>query len=255
MNKAYDVTGRRELLIDDFLIDTRRNVELKSHFPVELPAHPGKPGGAYVTVMKTPDGYNLYYRGVDSVYKGSLYNNHPGEFVGLAQSSDGISWTQPELNRFPGKPVPANTLFYGKEFITHNFVPFYDTNPECQDNERYKAVAGVRETKGLFAYYSADGINWHPYGEKVMEYTPEKTGGHMLDSQNVVFYETPSMGADDFAYFSNAAKGCYFNIGTTAPGQPPQMLHSEFFAPDENCMITGLALFSAAVWKLAEAEA
>ena len=188
MNKAYDVTGRRELLIDDFLIDTRRNVELKSHFPVELPAHPGKPGGAYVTVMKTPDGYNLYYRGVDSVYKGSLYNNHPGEFVGLAQSSDGISWTQPELNRFPGKPVPANTLFYGKEFITHNFVPFYDTNPECQDNERYKAVAGVRETKGLFAYYSADGINWHPYGEKVMEYTPEKTGGHMLDSQNVVFY-------------------------------------------------------------------
>jgi len=77
----------------------------------------------------------------------------------------------------------------------------------------------------------------------------------LFGSQNVVFYETPSMGADDFAYFSNAAKGCYFNIGTTAPGQPPQMLHSEFFAPDENCMITGLALFSASVWKLMEAEA
>ena len=77
----------------------------------------------------------------------------------------------------------------------------------------------------------------------------------LLGSQNVVFYETPSMGADDFAYFSNAAKGCYFNIGTTAPGQPPQMLHSEFFAPDESCMITGLALFSAAVWKLAEDKA
>lgn len=72
----------------------------------------------------------------------------------------------------------------------------------------------------------------------------------LLGAQQVVLFENPSMGADDFAYFSNAAKGCYFNIGTTAPGQPPQMLHSECFAPDESCMVTGLALFSAGVWKL-----
>lgn len=72
----------------------------------------------------------------------------------------------------------------------------------------------------------------------------------LLGSSNVVLFETPSMGADDFAYFSNAAKGCYFNIGTTASGQPPQMLHSGFFAPQEKCMVTGLALFSAGVWKL-----
>ena len=77
----------------------------------------------------------------------------------------------------------------------------------------------------------------------------------LLGDENVVIFETPSMGADDFAYFSNAAKGCYFNIGTTAPGQPPQMLHSEFFAPHEDCMVTGLALYSAAVWNLAEDEA
>lgn len=73
---------------------------------------------------------------------------------------------------------------------------------------------------------------------------------NLLGASNVVFFENPSMGADDFAYFSNAAKGCYFNIGTTAPGQPAQMLHSEHFAPDENCMVTGLALFSAGIWKL-----
>ena len=72
----------------------------------------------------------------------------------------------------------------------------------------------------------------------------------LLGPQQVVLFENPSMGADDFAYFSNAAKGCYFNIGTAAPGQPPQMLHSEHFAPDENCMVTGLALFCAGVWKL-----
>ena len=74
----------------------------------------------------------------------------------------------------------------------------------------------------------------------------------LLGEDKVIFYETPSMGADDFAYFSSAAKGCYFNIGTSAPGQPPQMLHSGFFAPDETCMATGLALFSAGVWRLME---
>ena len=72
----------------------------------------------------------------------------------------------------------------------------------------------------------------------------------LLGDQQVVLFETPSMGADDFAYFSQAARGCYFNIGTTAPGQPPQMLHSEFFAPQEECMATALALYSAAVWNL-----
>ena len=77
----------------------------------------------------------------------------------------------------------------------------------------------------------------------------------LLGAQNVVIFDTPSMGADDFAYFSNAAPGCYFNIGTTAPGQPPQMLHSAFFAPDEACMFTGLALFSAGVWQHWEAQA
>lgn len=77
----------------------------------------------------------------------------------------------------------------------------------------------------------------------------------LLGDENVVLFETPSLGADDFAYFSNAAKGCYFNIGTRAPGQPAQMLHSEFLAPDENCMITGLALYSAGVWELMEEKA
>lgn len=189
MEKFFDVTGKRELFIDDFLISSSRGIEFKAHLPIELPCHQGKENGDYVTIMKTPEGYNLYYRGVDSEYKGSRYNNHPGEFVGLLQSKDGLNWTAPELDRYPGKTVPRNTLFYGDEVITHNFVPFCDTHPECTEKERYKAVAGVRETKGLFAYYSADGVNWHKYSDApVLPYTPEKTGGHMLDSQNVLFY-------------------------------------------------------------------
>ena len=190
MSEIYDVSGKRELLIDDFLFESRRAVGFKQHSPVELPCDQGKPIGHYNTILRKPDGTYLYYfRGVDEVYKGKMFNNHPGEYVGVATSRDGIKWETPDLKLFPGKPVPVNTIIYGGNAISHNFVPFYDSNPECKPQERYKAVAGVRETKGLFAYYSADGINWKLYSKKpVMEYEPEKTGGHMLDSQNVVFY-------------------------------------------------------------------
>ena len=76
--------------------------------------------------------------------------------------------------------------------------------------------------------------------------------GLLLGREHVILRDNPSMGGDDFAYFSSTAKGCYFNIGTTAPGDPPQSLHSEYFAPNEDCILTGLALLSAGVRKLME---
>ncbi|MBQ9088930.1 MAG: hypothetical protein IJY46_09165 [Lentisphaeria bacterium] len=190
MDNIYDVTGKRELFIDDFLIESKRGIAIKQHAPVELPSNPDKPIGHYNTILQKPDGtYLCYFRGVDNVYKGKMYNNHPGEYVGVSTSKDGVKWEAPDYKLFPGKPVPGNAILYGGNGITHNFVPFYDTNPECKASERYKAVAGVRETRGLFAYCSADGINWKMYGTApVIKYEPEKTGGHMLDSQNAVFY-------------------------------------------------------------------
>jgi hypothetical protein len=190
MENIYDVTGKRELFIDGYLLEESRALSFKQHAPVELPSCQNKPICHYNTILKKPDGtYLHYFRGVDSAYKGKMYNNHPGEFVGVATSKDGVKWETPDFKLFPGKPVPGNAIIYGGNAISHNFVPFYDTNPECKPAERYKAVAGVRETKGLFAYYSADGIHWKLYDKTpVMEYEPEKTGGHMIDSQNVVFY-------------------------------------------------------------------
>lgn len=190
MDNIYDVTGKRELFIDGFLLENSRALTFKQHAPLELPSCPNKPIGHYNTILKKPDGsYLHYFRGVDSAYKGKMFNNHPGEYVGVAVSKDGVNWETPDFKLFPGKPVPGNAIIYGKDVITHNFVPFYDTNPQCKPEERYKAVAGVRETNGLFAYYSADGIHWKMYDKApIMAYEPKKTGGHMFDSQNVVFY-------------------------------------------------------------------
>ena len=222
MRNGYDVTGKRELFIDDFLIGRARGVRFEPHFPVELPCGPGKPCGDYLTLLKDPERYWLFYRGTDGVYQGEKYNNHPGEFVGVARSTDGIDWELPALDRFPGKPVPRDALLYGPGVVTHNFVPFYDTNPACPPGSRYKAVAGVRETGGLFAFHSPDGIDWRRYGDfPVIAYEPEKTGGHMLDSQNTVFY--------------SEAEKCYvmyFRVWKTADGLTGLRSFAKVTSPD-----------------------
>lgn len=64
-----------------------------------------------------------------------------------------------------------------------------------------------------------------------------------LGSGSVVFMEEASLGADDFAYFSSAVPGVYYNLGTYKEGQQlPQALHNEHFAPDEECIKYGVLL-------------
>lgn len=68
---------------------------------------------------------------------------------------------------------------------------------------------------------------------------------NVLGEDNVVQMSAPSLGADDFAFFSDLVPGCFFNIGTLANGQTDQALHSPVFAPDEGCMEVGILLMAA----------
>ena len=67
----------------------------------------------------------------------------------------------------------------------------------------------------------------------------------MLGSAQTAQMEHPSLGADDFAFFSNAAPGCYFNVGARTEGLEGQMLHSPMFEPDERCLETAILLSAA----------
>ena len=68
----------------------------------------------------------------------------------------------------------------------------------------------------------------------------EKTIGE----ENVVRMSSPSMGADDFAFFSDAVPGCFLNIGTLGERKDDQVLHSAVYAPDEGCMEVGILLMA-----------
>lgn len=64
-----------------------------------------------------------------------------------------------------------------------------------------------------------------------------------LGSANVHIIDEPSLGADDFAYFSNAAPGVYFNIGChTNGGYEPQSLHNGHMVAHEEALRVGMLL-------------
>ncbi len=111
-----DITGIRELFIDDYLVAERQNLEFKVHDPIELPADVTKPCGHYSAILKINDKYRFYYRGFDGVYPGKQSNGNPGEYLAVRESSDGVTWQEVPLNKFPGKPVPPRNDFLRQRF-------------------------------------------------------------------------------------------------------------------------------------------
>jgi len=69
---------------------------------------------------------------------------------------------------------------------------------------------------------------------------------------SVLFRENASLGADDFAFFSDAVPGCFFDIGTLGEVKDGQVLHSAAYAPDEGCMEVGILLMVGGVMRFLE---
>lgn len=183
-----DIGSQRELFIDDFLIDKQQGVELMMHRPeakeVAIVCDAPWEGNtsAYYTLFADEDRFRMYYRGAhfDVATKKEA---HP-EFTCLAESSDGIHWEKPNLGLFEFNGSKDNNIVWAGE-DTHNFTPFRDTNPQCADDARYKALGGGSVKwggKGLRAYKSPDGIHW-----SLMSETGGLTNGD-FDSQNLAFW-------------------------------------------------------------------
>ncbi len=183
-DRRLDIGSKRELFVDDHLIDVHRGTSLKLHLPQpkEMVMKCDAPWegntSAYYTLFADGDLFRMYYRGShfdEATKKGT----HP-EFVCYAESKNGIDWTKPKLGivEFQGSRE-NNILLSGAG--THNFTPFLDANPACPPDAKYKALAG--DGKGLKAYRSADGIHW-----SLMSDQPVITKGD-FDSQNLAFWD------------------------------------------------------------------
>jgi IAA-amino acid hydrolase len=54
----------------------------------------------------------------------------------------------------------------------------------------------------------------------------------------------PEMGAEDFAYYTQRAPGCYLTLGTSVPGQPARQPHTPYFDVDESVLPLGAAIMA-----------
>jgi hypothetical protein len=184
------IGSRRELLIDDYLIDQKDDsLVLEMHCPVpreqvivfDRPWEGNNCGYATV-IQEKEDLYRLYYRAWSLDTKpGSL--GWTKECICYAESTDGIQWTRPKLGLYEFEGNKENNIIW-KGYGSHNFSPFKDANPNCKPEARYKALGGVGKKRGLMAFKSADGIRWSLLTEK-----PIITDGY-FDSQNLAFWDT-----------------------------------------------------------------
>ena len=186
----FEIGDRRELFIDDALVEKLTGeIEIRLQHPTPREAvfkfdqlWEGSSSG-YHTVFQDDDLYRLYYRGSHIIVsEGRINTGSHKPFYCYAESKDGIHWTRPELGLVEFQGSKKNNIIL-EGLGTHNFAPFKDENPNCKPEAKYKALAGTQSEGGLYAFQSADGINW-----KLMQEKPVITKG-AFDSQNLAFWD------------------------------------------------------------------
>ena len=196
--KGIDLGSRRELLVDEFLIESKTDLELQLHSPVakEVVMTRDAPwegsGSTFETIFRDGEIVRLYYMGMELTnIDGSKLRDNPGysvprnAVVCYAESKDGVHWTRPELGLFEFNGSKENNIIWDAPHLD-NFVPFKDANPDCPPDELYKAVSSGRSEageRGLYALKSSDGIHW-----SYLQPDPIITRG-MFDTQNNAFWD------------------------------------------------------------------
>ncbi|MFH1923398.1 MAG: hypothetical protein ABIP48_26340 [Planctomycetota bacterium] len=190
-----DVGDRRELFVDERLIDRLEGarLELNSPEPREIVLRFDAPWeglySGYTTILKAGDVFRLYYRGMPAPS-----HTLDTEVTCVAESPDGIQWTKPKLGLFEVQGTKENNVVLARHRGCHNFAPFLDANPNAPADQRYKALGGTG-APGLIAFTSPDGLRWNE-----LQKEPVITKG-AFDSQNNAFWSV-----------SEGQYVCYFRV-------------------------------------------
>jgi len=185
--EPLDLGSKRELFVDNYLIDKLDNLSLKLHEPVlrDVSFKFDQPWEGlhcgYVTMILDNGKYRAYYRGGPT--KGG--DGDPSESLCVAFSDDGVHWTKPELGLAERDGSKENNIVMTNiPHLMHNFAPMIDDRPGVAAEERYKALAGTLHAGGLFAFSSPDGLVWKKIAEQPVLGKLEQYA-YAYDSQNV----------------------------------------------------------------------
>jgi len=185
--ETIDLGNKRELFVDNYLIDKLENLSLRLHEPVlrdvsfkcDLPwegLH-----SIYTTIIYDQGKYRAYYRGGPADGRDGSVT----EALCVAFSDDGIHWTKPKLGLAERDGSKANNIIMTDiPHLMHNFAPMVDERPGVPAAERYKALAGTLHAGGLFAFSSPDGLVWKKMSDKPVLGELSQYA-YAYDSQNV----------------------------------------------------------------------
>jgi len=205
-----DIGTRRELFVDDYLIERMEGCDLLLHHPVkrEIVMRFDKPWegngcGYSTTVFHDGDKYRMYYLARHFDWPSGEKQAHP-PFIAYAESEDGIRWTRPGLGLTEFEGSKENNI------LPESVWPFLDTNPDCKPDAKYKAIsceqAGDWNSGEIQFWKSPDGVHWSRMSED-----PLKVGGR-LDSHNIAYYD--SLRGEYRLFFRSFTQDRYRDIKT-----------------------------------------
>lgn len=176
----------RELLVDDFLLDTARTTAAEQlHHPVrrECVMTNDAPweadGWVYYTLIQEENLYRMYYLCMPMYNRELTRHAPPFHHICYAESRDGIHWDKPDLGICEIDGSTHNNVILLSDTMDA-FDVFLDRNPNCPADERYKAVR-TKPHRQLWCMLSADGIHFR---EGWM-----LTDNGVFDSHNTAFFD------------------------------------------------------------------
>jgi len=195
------IGNRKECFFDKFLIDEQKtSAETRLHKPIrkgvildlDMPWE-----GNLVTMFTV-----IHAEGKWKMY----YVDQPNKHVAYAESDDAHHWVRPNLGIVEFNGSKENNLILNREMLKafdftsfDNMSVFYDENPNCPPDEKYKMVCMWLGHSALIMLAGADGIH----------FTKSRliTDDGEFDSQNRAFWSK-----EHNKYF------CYFR-GEHTPGR------------------------------------
>ena len=180
-----DIGNRRECFFDTFLINKEKTTaSQRLHKPVRREV---------ILTMDMPweDKYTTMFSAVFAEGKWRMYYttvvSQNEKYVCYAESDDGLHWIRPKLGMIDFRESKDNNIILDIEAVKafdfngfDNLSVFYDENPNCPPDEKYKMTCWWLGHAALIALFSADGI--HFTKSRFM------TDKGCFDSQNRAFY-------------------------------------------------------------------
>ena len=152
-DEPIDIGSRRELMVDDYLIDSMSDsLRLQLHKPVRrnvaLVTDAAWEGNAcaYSSLFHDGSKFRMYYTANHYVNRDGRIEEPRGRRLCYAESMDGIHFSKPDLGLVEFAGSKKNNIVLAVDTVPgirldpgHTTI-LRDTNPDCPPDARYKAI-------------------------------------------------------------------------------------------------------------------